>query len=481
MSTEGTDEALSRLRAADPATGSSPDLAALRRAVTARVGELGDGHDGGNGNHEDTEHDDELLGARRRRASAGRGRRGLLVAASVAALAVFGGGGYAIGAAGGTEPDGGTVVADEGAAGDASVAQEDYSVGAESMLAGYGRTEFTADGLSADGSAAEAYGLDATAALTAERVAQLAQALGLDGDPVLADGVWTVGSWEGGGPVLSVFVDGTASTSYTNPALDPWACAEGAQVEPDSGGDDGTVDCGNDQVAVGENEAIVAAQEVLTAAGVDVDDFNWSITEPGEHATNVVAIPSIGAGTVEGVIGWQFTVTAGGIASAWGSLADVYSLGTYDVVSPVAAVDRLTDPRFGAGGGGGMMPFTAADGGVTESPADSAGAAEDSASTAETAPDVTAQEPAQAPAGPADEPVDSGEPPTAAPAPAQVGAPIDWPVRQVTINGSELVLMSVYQSDSSVVLVPAWRLFDTEGGTWTVNAVADAGLDFSAE
>ncbi|CAM3603533.1 hypothetical protein OCAE111667_17700 [Occultella aeris] len=489
---EGTDEALRRLRAADPAAGSSPDLDALRLAVTARVGELGDGHEGGNGNHEDTEHDDELLGARTRRTAAGRGRRGLLVAASVAALAVFGGGGYALGAAGGPQDDGGTTVAGGGTAGDSSGEAADPSVASEAfgadmtqadrMFAGYGRTEFTAAGLSTDGSAAEAYGLDPTAALTTERVAQFAQALGLEGEPVLADGVWAVGSWEAGGPVLSVYVDGTASTSYTDPSVDPWLCAEIEQIEPDADSD--SIDCGNEQVAAGQDEAIAAAQEVLTAAGVDVDDFNWSTTEPGEHATNVVATPSIGAGSLDGVVGWQFTVTTGGIASIWGSLADVYSLGTYDVVSPTEAVARLTDPRFGAFGGG-MMPFAAAQDGPAIARDGSADAAEGSAaeeSGGETAPDAAAQEPAQAPGvGPADEPVDSGEPPTAAPVPAEPGAPIDWPVQQVTVNGSELVLMSVHQNDGSVVLVPAWRLYDTDGGTWTVNAVADAGLDFSAE
>ncbi|TDE94264.1 hypothetical protein EXU48_12615 [Occultella glacieicola] len=493
----GTDEAFRRLRAADPAAGSTPDLDMLRSAVTARVGDLEE--DGpGRRERENTEHDDELLAKRNRRAAVGRGRRGLLVAASVAALAVFGGGGYAIGAASGTEPDGGSVVASDGSEDAAGGAVEQEALGrvADTMLAGYGRTEFTADGLSTQGSAAEAYGLDAGAALTAERVAQVAQALGLEGEPVLADGAWTVGSWDGGGPVLSVYVDGTASTSYTNPSLDPWRCAAIEQIEPDTGGGDtAAAECEGEQVAAGEDEAIAAAQAVVTAAGGDVGDYNWSITEPGEHATNVLATPNIGAGTVEGVIGWQFTVTTEGIASAWGSMAEVFSLGSYEVVSPAEAVQRLTDPRFGAGGGG-IMPFSAAGSAVAEAPAgpvEDSGAGEPAPGTAaeETAPG-TAQDPAQesaqesapeaveAPAGPADAPVDAA-PPTEAPAPAEVGAPIDWPVRQVTINGSELVLMSVYSDDGAVVLVPAWRLFDTEGGVWTMNAVADAGLDFGAD
>jgi hypothetical protein len=44
-------------------------------------------------------------------------------------------------------------------------------------------------------------------------------------------------------------------------------------------------------------------------------------------------------------------VSASGIANMYGFLAEMISLGQYQVVSEAEAVERLGDPQFGASGG----------------------------------------------------------------------------------------------------------------------------------
>ncbi|WP_369370012.1 hypothetical protein AB1046_14495 [Promicromonospora sp. Populi] len=100
-------------------------------------------------------------------------------------------------------------------------------------------------------------------------------------------------------------------------------------------------------------------------------------------------------------------------------------LGTYPVISEVAAVERLGDPRFA--------------GAVGSRPA--------------------------------------GEPP-AWDAPALDGA-IPWPVEDVTIESASLTEVRYRLSDNTVLIVPAYNLTDGEGGTWTVIAVDEELLDLA--
>ncbi|MBN8882152.1 MAG: hypothetical protein J0H73_07550, partial [Salana multivorans] len=110
------------------------------------------------------------------------------------------------------------------------------------------------------------------------------------------------------------------------------------------------------------------------------------------------------------------------------------------IVSEADALARLSDPRFGAQNM--VMPYAvdayAADGGATE----------------------------------------EYTPPTQAPAAPGADATVEWPVWTVDLTSVRLGLGQQYQSDGSVLLVPAYEFTDSDGGTWSVIAVADADLSF---
>jgi hypothetical protein len=71
--------------------------------------------------------------------------------------------------------------------------------------------------------------------------------------------------------------------------------------------------------------------------------------------------------------------------------------------------------------------------------------------------------------------------PTEPPAAPVPGASVSWPVHEVEIVDARLGLATQWQADGSVVIVPAYAFTDTDGGTWSVIAVADDELDFSSE
>lgn len=105
------------------------------------------------------------------------------------------------------------------------------------------------------------------------------------------------------------------------------------------------------------------------------------------------------------------------------------SLGAYPVISEVAAVERLGDPRFA-----GAVLETGHDG--------SAGG-----STSDRVP------------GPGD--------------------PIQWPVGDVTIAEATLIEARYTLPGGGMLVVPAYELADTTGSSWTVMAVDEELLDLA--
>jgi hypothetical protein len=69
--------------------------------------------------------------------------------------------------------------------------------------------------------------------------------------------------------------------------------------------------------------------------------------------------------------------------------------------------------------------------------------------------------------------------PTVPPAPVP-GAAISWPVQQVTLTSARLGLAQATLTNGAQVLVPAYELSDAAGSTWSVIAVVDSRLDFTA-
>lgn len=493
--TPADDHALARLRATDPAAGSAPDHTALRDAVRRRVAAdalaapSSPGAYVERGEEVDVELDgrprDELAAARARRWTTWPARA---AAVAAAALVVGGGGGYAIGAAGGggDDPAAGVITLGEpgtGGAGSgtdgagqeitgasplgAPEAARGGSGGADAMWpGGGGRTVFTASGLSGAAGSAQAWGFDTSAAFTAEAAARAAAALGLQGEPTLVDGLWTVGPNDGASPTLQLVPDGSVSLSYWDPTTDPWACAvaEGSEgsgeasgsssADPGAGGEIMPVpepepctqrDLG---AAPSAEEAGNRLREVLAALSLDPASYELISDEDGDDAWTYVTAYQVVDGQRSGVA-WGATFTGGGLQSLYGSTAPLVDLGEYPVVSPADAVARLMDPRFGSWGGPVMW----------------AGAEAGAVTDGDTA--VSSEAPV--------EPTTPTLPGTPAP-----GSAVAWPVGEVTIVEARLGVAMHTQPDGSVLLLPSYELVGDDGGVWSVVAVADDHLDFSS-
>ncbi len=454
------DTAFARLQAADPAAGSAPDLPALYAAVSERSGVPVSAPG------------DELAARRSRRAP-----RWLQVAAAVAGVAVIGGGSYAYGLNHAPETSAVTAappISLEQGQGSRELAGASAPT---SMAAGAadsaklmypwwgGRTVFTAQGLSSEGGSGDAWGFDAEAAFSQERLVAAAAALGVTGQPRMEYGTWSIGPTDGSGPSVSLSPDGLASLSYYDPTRDPWSCVRSAPdsiekpadgvAEGGSGLDGATVappaldgpgECATPTAAAPTGDAAVErAKDVLSSVGVDPAGFQLEAsTDPSSAQVTTVTASQVMDGQQTGVTA-NVTLVADGVQSLYAPLAALVELGSYDVVSPTEAVERLGDPRFGATGGG-VMPLAAGS--------------------------VRATDDAAIAPAPTDDP-------TVPPTPA-AGSPLAWPVQEVTLVSARLGVALTTLPSGASVLVPTYELADADGATWSVIAVVDDQLDFSA-
>jgi hypothetical protein len=354
------------------------------------------------------------------------------------------------------------------AVGGAPVPAADSAVSASLPWFG-GRTVFTASGLSDETGTAQAWAYDPAQAFGAEAAARVAAALGFEGEPRLEAGAWVVGPQDGSGPSLQLQPDGLTSVSYYDPDLDPFACADvlpvpetavqgedGEAAEPAP--DDGLRPCEPRQSEPApQGEAAAArAREVLAAAGVDPARYELEVADSGTPDAAYVSAFEVVDGQRSGVV-WSLTLVGDGVQSLYGALAPVVSLGSYDVVSENAAVARLGDPRFGAGGGG-MIAASGLERAVEDS-----------------AVEIGPAKPLPAP--------DDGVTPSTAPTPPSAAAPgqaLGWPVTEVELVSARLGLGQHTLPTGATVLLPAYELSDANGATWSVVAVADDALDFSA-
>ncbi|WP_435737102.1 hypothetical protein V5D56_00415 [Cellulosimicrobium sp. PMB13] len=474
----GTDDAaLDRLRAADPAADEVPDVAVIEAAVRERAPEAfaGAGDDAGPAlvPVELPVVPDELAARRRRRAP-------LLVAAAVAGVLVVGGGGYALGAgtgAGSASDEqaassalapiqlGSSGSAQEHAAADAAggVTAETL-VGPSSRAAsdlaygGWGgRSVFHQDGLATEAGRADAWAYDAQGVFSHETVRRVADVLGVEGEVREEFGALAVGASDWTGPRVSIQPDGLASVSFNDPTKDPWGCVVVTPMPAEGGSTDGGEGTSSAEPGAcveqdhgappSGDDAVAQLRAVLGELGLDAGAFEVVAEEqPADQGAPRVSMASafeVVDGRRTGVA-WGATFSGAGLSSLYGSLAPRVPLGTYDVVSPAEAVERLGDPRFS---GGGPIAW-ARDGVVTAVP-----------------------EIGIAP--------EEMEAPTVPPTVAE-GSRFAWPVTDVTITGAQLGAAVQYQPDGAAVLVPAYELTDADGNTWSVLAVVDEQLDFAA-
>jgi len=343
--------------------------------------------------------------------------------------------------------------ADAGAA-----ALEDFAASSRltSVAPGFwgGRTVFHQDGLATQGASADAWAYDAAGVHSQETALRVAQALGVTGDVREEYGAYAVGSSDWTGPTVSIQPDGLASMSFNDPTKDPWACAVVEPVPATEDGDAaGTGSAGAEPGTCAEPDhgappagdaAADQLRSVLASLGLDAAGYevvaDEQVVDQGTPRATTVTAYEVVDGQRTGTA-WSATFSGAGLSSLYGSLAPRVPLGSYDVVSPAEAVERLGDPRFSAGG-----PVAFARG----------------ATTAQAMPE-TAVEP---------------ETPTV-PATVGAGSRFSWPVTDVTITDARLGLAVQHQPDGAAVLLPAYELSDAEGNAWSVVAVVEDRLDFT--
>jgi hypothetical protein len=451
-----TEDAVARVRAADLASAAEPDRTELRSTVDQRIGSGAT---------------DELAERRARRWTAWPAR---LAGVAAATLVVGLGGGYALGSAGGGVAAQPAITlqgpAGAGGAEMAADARTDMAV-----WPGYwGRTVFTASGLSDAGGSAEAWAFDASGAFSEQTIASLAAALGVPGTPMLQDWMWTVGPNDGSAASVQLFADGTASVYYYDPTKDVWRCdvttmPQEEPAVPEEGTTDQAPSETQEDVAPPADElppdvidpgfgvspepcrqqdlgaapkgdaAVAVLRSTLSAIGFDASAFEYVAEDYGDAAWTYVTAYQVVDGQRTGMA-WGAALSGAGLQSLNGALAPLVSLGSYDVISPADAVLRLSDPRFGSGGGG---YYPMAEGGEERVMMD-------------------------IPAAPS------------VPEAVTPGSRIGWPVSQVTITQARLGLAMHTQPDGAVLLAPSYELISGDGAVWSVIAVADSHLDFSA-
>lgn len=441
---------VARLRAADPAADLEAPAGFAARVVAEATGTA-------------TEQDAPVADISSARAR--RRRVWLPIAAVAASVVVFGGAGFAVGSvttasnvAGGAaapitlEGGGGAQTAEgRSAVAGPAAGQKIAAPGAFDQVyrSGFGRNSFTASGLSTSTGTARAYGFDARAASDAKTVGALAKALGIEAAPALKDGSWQAGPQDGTAPSLTVGLDGTLSFYYTNPKLSPMPCLTTDSGSGSGSGSDGSTDGG---VAPAEpctapaspslpapDAAIAALRSLITASGRDAGAFEFTSETPeGAITRTAQAWPVVEGQRVDQP--WSVELTAEGVVSASGPLAPIVELDDYPVVSEQQAFERLSDPRFGAQQTAMPLALRTAEQSTAPTPRDT---------------------------------------PTQPPALPGSGASPSWPVNDVHIVSARLGLASQWQPDGSVLVLPAYELTDSDGGTWSVIAVADAKLDFA--
>ena len=254
--------------------------------------------------------------------------------------------------------------------------------------------------------------------------------------------------------MISLWWLGTASWNYSNPIAFPDSVCE----ETDEAGN-----CvayqqfqPTPELLPTEAEAVAKALEVFNATGLQVSASDIRV-EISEWGVNASASMSVGGQptNLEWYLGWSST---GEISYAGGHSVAAESMGTFDTVSALAAVDRLSDWRWsGSPSGIFYQRFQST---VSIEPApyvrdNAAGVSEGS------------------------EPGSAGD--------SSIGdEPMPGPMPEpqtltLTILESESALLSVWDANGEVWLVPGWILINDKGWFGAVISVIEGVIELPKE
>jgi hypothetical protein len=348
------------------------------------------------------------------------------------------------------------------------------------------------------------------ATVDAARVAELASALGVEGDPVPGGGAdvdglsWRVGPDDGSEPTITIGADPQLNVNYSQAwsdsvgvgcaiAVEGGTAAGGTATDvvtegaaPDSSPTDATtIDPATEPATPVEppqtcveqeppanvpsaDEAEALAGDVLEAIGLDPADFEFE-TYADEWAASVTAWSRLDG--VRSPIAWGFGFGENAELQ-WmnGILATPVATGPYPLIGLDEALARLEEQNGWMGRGGVFMEDAVgapdpATSGAAESPVEVTASTGSSPQQGETTPPDTLPvvEPTPSDSVPVDSvPVDS--------------VPVEVPTEVATLVDVRADLWWAWDDDGSVWLLPAYTFTDTEGRVFTVPAVTDEFL-----
>jgi hypothetical protein len=473
------DDALARVRASDPATGSHPDLHSLRHRI-AHKAPASQGADTATRVHDDV--------------FRGQGLRVPWIAAAAVAAVGFGAGGYAVGAQ--QAPDsGGQLVAGPGtdqaqeASDGASREESGEAFGSELAVGSEASTDASAAvGGDSSGGAWDPGPVRLTAGpdLPTERGTGEVRAVVSDEDPTEfldawsdrldfegvrpADGAEGMFGWSQGdalydtenGRMLTVSREGGTGLSfnYEDMFASPW-CADqyGGVSEPElqtirdewakAFGDDVPFpDASRCKDVAGEapseEEALAAAREFLATTGLDLSGYSFQVPDYRDDTVNQVMVEGWPKGQQNGHLVLNAQVGPDGVTSAYGTIGEMSSLGDYPVISAVEAVDRFSQREF-------SMEYGVT---LTEDMVPGEGEA-----------DII--------------PLDPGLelPETQSMEP---GMKIPLLLKDKVVTGAELTTGTMWAQTSGPLEVPAWKLTTEDGMEYAVVALAEEAIEWQS-
>jgi hypothetical protein len=247
---------------------------------------------------------------------------------------------------------------------------------------------------------------------------------------------------------------GTASWNYSNPIAYPQSSCE--ETDADGNCTTWTEFQPTPELLPTKAEALAKALEVFNATGLEVTADEIRI-DSSEWGVNASASMTVGGQptNVEWYLGWSST---GVLSYAGGHSVAAESMGTFDTISALSAVDRLADWRW-SGSPSGIYyqrfqpraisepaPFVKTDDTQTES-SPSEGSAGDSSMS--------------------DEPMPEPQP--------------EPETLILTILEAESALLSVWDANGEVWLVPGWILINDQGWFGAVISVIEGVIALPEE
>lgn len=315
------------------------------------------------------------------------------------------------------------------------------------VLGGYwgwwgGRQHFTVPDFDTSDDQAAVYVLDGLPYFNIETLTGIAAKFGVSGNPVPNEygGGWTIGDGMSGAPVLSLSSWGRSEIWFSSGHQSPvYECMTKIMEDSDSSGmtwDTAQAECQLATPQPTEAQAREWMGVVLDAFGVEDDDVTVEVFDESlEYESTLTVIASRVVNGMAMPSSIYMNVSHEGIINAGGQLGSLVSIGTYPIVSPAAAAERLNTSVF--------------------------------------SPDLSYIE------EPAAGILESEFVPPAAPAPIPAaGSPIPWGVVEHEIVSARLGLTSVFGADGTSYIVPAYEFTDTQGSRWSVIALAEESLAF---